>query len=437
MDVNTWQQPLVHNQARHSARSSTATIWLDIYRYADRLIPRMGALLRFSVLSQLFKWSLLSAIVLTGAGCSFTATEQTPDRTEKGFESTVNLPENQKILLFIGQDNETINDYVSEVQVPLTGFTLYTSIGGDLDGIHNEINVGAGRIYFRSLLKEHPDAALSIGVWMGDTIREERSYFSKKKKNYHKVLKKLIAMAKEDELLKNRPIFLRLAYEFDAPWNGYNSEDVKEAFRIAKKLVRNAGAANIALVWQSATFPSLAYSAEKLEAMYPGDEYVDWVGISVFHLDSAQQKLWSCADAALQEKKPSEIYRLHLDFARKHNKPVMIAEASPQGFNLKKGTWACIWGGDDPRSDYPKGLERIGAQAQWDLWFRDFFTFIHNNSDLIRAVSYINSNWDEQYMWQCKKGRCPNGYWGNARIQDNALILKNWKNQLLKSSWKH
>lgn len=255
------------------------------------------------------------------------------------------------------------------------------------------------------------------------------------KKNYIKVIGKLIAMAQENELLKHRQIFLRLAYEFDAPWNGYNDEDVKEAFKIAKQLIDKAGVANIALVWQSASYPALAYSNEILEAFYPGDEYVDWVGISVFNLDPAYAKLWSCADPVLQEKAPSEIYNLHLDFSRRHNKPVMIAESSPQGFNIKEGTVSCIWGGSDPKAECPRGTEMIGSQKLWDLWFKKYFALIYANRDVIRAAAYINTNWDEQPMWACKKGHCPVGYWGNARVQDSEMILDNWEQEISKTIW--
>lgn len=378
---------------------------------------------------------MLSTLAIAGSGCSVVATDQNPEIARAGMESSVNLPVNSKILLFIGQDNETINDYTSEVQSPLTGFTLYTSIGGDLNGVENEIDMGAGRIYFRELLVKHPNAALSIGVWMGNTIRQERAFFSNKKKNYIRVIKKLIAMAQENELMKHRQIFLRLAYEFDASWNGYNSEDVKEAFIIAKKLIKKAGATNIALVWQSASYPALEYSDKKLEGMYPGDEYVDWVGISVFNLDPAYEKLWACADPVLKEKTPSEIYNLHLDFSRRHNKPVMIAESSPQGFNINEGTYSCLWGGSDPRTEYPRRTEVISAQKLWNLWFKEYFALIYANSDVIRAAAYINTNWNEQYMWACKNGHCPVGYWGNARVQDSELIRDNWEKEISRDIW--
>jgi len=65
------------------------------------------------------------------------------------------------------------------------------------------------------------------------------------------------------------------------------------------------GVQNVAYVWQSHGWEE---PMERLEAWYPGDEYVDWCGYSFF-------SRWAEANM--------------IAFARKHNKPVFIAEATP------------------------------------------------------------------------------------------------------------
>ena len=66
-----------------------------------------------------------------------------------------------------------------------------------------------------------------------------------------------------------------------------------------------------------------------------------------------------------------------LDFARKVGKPIFIAEATPRGI---------FFGKQDHREI-------------WNTWFAKFFAHIEANKDVVRAISYINANWDAQDMW--------------------------------------
>lgn len=76
--------------------------------------------------------------------------------------------------------------------------------------------------------------------------------------------------------------------------------------------LRGTGATKLAAVWQAAALGSGTYLDRPVEAWYPGEEYVDCVVMSYFSsVQPIQDNL--------------------LDFARAHGKPVMIAEAAPQG----------------------------------------------------------------------------------------------------------
>ena len=37
-------------------------------------------------------------------------------------------------------------------------------------------------------------------------------------------------------------------------------------------------------------------------------------------------------------------------------------------------------------------------EAIWHDWYKPFSDFIHANTDFIRAVAYINADWNEQPM---------------------------------------
>jgi hypothetical protein len=78
----------------------------------------------------------------------------------------------------------------------------------------------------------------------------------------------------------------------------------------------------------------------------------------------------------------------------------MIAEATPQRY--KTGELNFSHDGSNPK---PKTADEI-----WSEWYAPFFQYIYDNSDVIRAVAYINANWDRQPMW-AKPYR--NGYWGD------------------------
>ncbi|VUD62657.1 Beta-1,3-xylanase TXYA [Thalassocella blandensis] len=120
---------------------------------------------------------------------------------------------------------------------------------------------------------------------------------------------------------------------------------------------------------------------------------------------------------------PQHLQSALLNFARQHGKPVMIAESSPQGFNIGKLTSSTIQQ-FDPQS--------VSAEDIWQTWYQPFFDFIYANRDIIRAVAYINTHWESQPMWHCalysKAGTddCANGYWGDARVQANPDIKQRW-----------
>ena len=103
-----------------------------------------------------------------------------------------------------------------------------------------------------------------------------------------------------------------------------------------------------------------------------------------------------------------DVFDDFLNLARDHNKPVMIAESTPRGLLLDK----------------------LDGEFIWNDWFAPYFEYIHNNSDVIRVVAYINVDWDEQAMWQ-------NQGWGDTRVQVNDVVLENWLDEIESDVWLH
>lgn len=113
-----------------------------------------------------------------------------------------------------------------------------------------------------------------------------------------------------------------------------------------------------------------------------------------------------------------------VEFARDHQKPVLIAESTPQRYDIQNLTWS------QNGIDY----EDRSAEEIWEAWFVPYFDFIYSNADIIRAITYINARWDDQPMWASPYA---DGYWGDSRVQANDYIFEQWRNEVNKDVWIH
>ncbi|GAA1359462.1 RICIN domain-containing protein [Catellatospora chokoriensis] len=373
-----------------------------------------------------------------------------------------NLPADGKIRLFMGQDSTTLADYKRDVLDPAPsaprpgGVTLYTNLilggtPGPLAGFYGPVDYGSGVYDFPATLSQYPGASLAVGLYLSDATagcgnQPLRAIMGRNDADVTAGNPNLITSyrAKVDEMvtwLKNtgREVFLRIGYEYDGPWNCYNADFYKEAFRYIKGRIDALGATKVATVWQSAAWPIdespnnpeyhyIVTAANHFDVWYPGDAYVDWVGMSAFYGATYNQVQWACKTPSIS---PRALQDRVLNFARGHGKPVMIAEASPQGFTTGAKTRSCI---------FNKSPQATTADAIWNTWYADFFGYIAANADVIRAVAYINTNWDAQPNWQCNgapagQPGCANGYWGDSRIQADATIRSRFLAELGNSRW--
>ena len=74
------------------------------------------------------------------------------------------------------------------------------------------------------------------------------------------------------------PIFLRWGSEMNGPWTKYGKDPKQyiEKFRLVTKVMREE-APNVAMVWTPFAEPT-----RTIASYYPGDDYVDWVGVNVY-----------------------------------------------------------------------------------------------------------------------------------------------------------
>ncbi|MEM7105782.1 MAG: glycosyl hydrolase [Bacteroidota bacterium] len=348
---------------------------------------------------------VFSSFILILSGCMLENdnTQVEPRGQEIPHRELAKFEPEKGVLVFAGQDLESIggmdkyrNGYVDHFPVP-AGVTLYTGMGaGDssfgensqaLLGVFETMDAGNGPSNM-SLIMSHDkfkECALAIGLSMVNS--EEKVATGELDDN----IKRLGEFCKN---LKN-PVFLRIGYEFDGhSWNHYNREAYLTPYKRIKDQFDRMGVENVAYVWQSTGWVSDPY---QLEEWYPGDDYVDWCGFSFF-------SRWREVEM--------------IEFARKKGKPVFIAEASAtiSGHTVK-------FDGKTKETILSKPEQ---AEEAWEKWFVPFFEMIENNTDVIKAIHYINTDWKSRPMWFNN----PTFQKVDARLQLNEKIKSEWSGKM-------
>lgn len=297
------------------------------------------------------------------------------------YEKTKFVPPEGKTLLIMGQTVEAITEYMGSFsqQPKPAGWAAYWGIPS-MKGV-NEVttNETGTSQHHQMLVDRFPDSVLQSALWMvgrWDVLKKAG------RGEYDSVVKEFSAWAKTTD----RPIYLRIGYEFDGAHNQLEPQGYVKAYRRIVDLMRAEGVDNVAFVWHSYASPT--YNDYPLSDWYPGDDYVDWVGISLFgHMYATE--LNAEGDAVF-------------DFARSHNKPVMVAESSPI-----------------------HGIEKDNVDA-WNTWFVNFLSLTYSKN--VKAISFINEDWGRLSI---------NGLsdWKDARLQNNERIHRAWFKETGKSRY--
>lgn len=126
------------------------------------------------------------------------------------------------------------------------------------------------------------------------------------------------------------PVTLRWAHEMDDEsgqfiWAGWQPEDYIAAFRRMITICRES-APNINVMWSP-------LGDEGMEAYYPGDDYVDIVGITVFGLQEWDQNKFG------RDRTYAEIMEPRYHRAAAFGKPVVVAELGYSGSEAYVADW--------------------------------------------------------------------------------------------------
>ena len=326
-------------------------------------------------------------------------------------------PKDGRTFLTIGQDLGSVDGYVNSGLFPdPAGVTMYTDVY-EMAGLTNIVNYGAGDVGLQEALDRNPTSALSIGLWMVEDANQDNGNGN----FFPNGLTELVNGQHDNDLdafatfaanNSTRPIFLRIGYEFDGPWNGYDAGRYVAAYQYIVDYLNGKNVTNVAYVWQSATWG--ANAANSIDAYYPGDAYVDYVGLSFFFFDANFN---------------GNNLDYTLEFARTRNIPIMMAEVSAQYYEFDQGTFHPF--------DNPGSPTQLGGEGIWNQYFVDqLLPFVKDNRDVVRHVAYINADWQSQPLWMWPDAG--NGFWGDTRIEANSFISQQWANEISDETfWLH
>jgi hypothetical protein len=160
-----------------------------------------------------------------------------------------------------------------------------------------------------------------------------------------------------------KTIFIRWGHEFNIekyPWcignNNKSPEKYIKAYRHVHDIFTKAGANNIKWVWCFNNYPSPNANWNNWDLAYPGDEYVDWIGIDGYNWGTTQS--WG----GWQSFK--EMFRDQIREASKNHpgKPVMIAEFGSAEEGGNKAQWI-----KDIPFDLKTSMTQVKAIVLFDL----------------------------------------------------------------------
>ncbi len=189
-----------------------------------------------------------------------------------------------------------------------------------------------------------------------------------------------------DELAKlikdfKNPCFVRPGYEPNTT-HYLKGHFYIDAYRRIVDRLRAAGVENAAFIWCSG--PGDGASMEVVGNWFPGDAYVDWVGVDLFHPEHFLPQGGN--------RYPKTLTTM-LELANGWHKPIMISESS---------------------AVFPGGIvdpSPAAAEDYWNTWFEPFFAMMESNPR-IKGFCYIDWNWPTH------------GFpWVDSRIENNPYLV--------------
>ncbi|MEY2468933.1 MAG: hypothetical protein QOF21_1631 [Actinomycetota bacterium] len=134
----------------------------------------------------------------------------------------------------------------------------------------------------------------------------------------------------------NHPLWLRFAHEMNGDWypwaeglNGNSAGSYVAAWRHVHDVFANAGVTNVTWVW---TPNVLIPGRPSFASLYPGDSYVDWVGLDGYN--------WGTSASWSGWQSPSDVMGTTLANLRQvSSRPIVIGETASTEVGGNKAQW--------------------------------------------------------------------------------------------------
>ena len=321
-------------------------------------------------------------------------------------------PQGAKVIMFIGQDNEGVggnfniedpqeiwSGYVDAGLPVPAGVTTYIGLRDDsetpderdnlppegftVQGLHNVADYGAGPICLKCYLEnssfDPTDMIVHLSIFYADDVGHSRRVADGETD---------VQIREVANFIKAYPdvaFMIRPGYEFNAQYQnvGVTALDYQNAFRRVVDIFREEGVTNFASIYSSS---SRSVPISSWEDYFPGNDYVDWIGYSMFSTEqiSADDNVFV--------------------FARGVDKPVIISEVVPRDVAI---------------------TEENGQEL-----FSSFFTSLFNTSDIlpeqVKAIAYINTDWTVHALWN----RLGIFNLTDSRIQNSSVLVTEWNSEM-------
>ncbi|WHY33865.1 glycosyl hydrolase [Cytobacillus firmus] len=142
---------------------------------------------------------------------------------------------------------------------------------------------------------------------------------------------------KDDEYLRqfakdagelNVPILLRYASEMNGTWTFYSghSEQYIEKWKLVHDVMEKE-APNVMMLWNVFTMPE-----STIDEFYPGDEYVDYVGVNIYNVFYHNDKIEEKSDFEDPLRLLDYVYNTY-----SHKKPIVIGEFGATNYTVTDG----------------------------------------------------------------------------------------------------
>jgi hypothetical protein len=247
------------------------------------------------------------------------AAGQTPLVRER--PRTALAPPPGKCLLCIGEDAPALEEYVHNTKHVPAGFMVRTHLGAWGDQVMGIDRLELDGVQDFTVVKNHPNTVLQVGLVFAECQADVVGG------KYDDKVRRLATWFRDAGI----PVYLRVGVEFNHPGDAlqfrHEPNGYKKAFARIRSIIEEAGATNVRYVWHAFTDPR-PQEMQRVFEWYPGDDLVDWFGVSIYNDNPA------VLPAILASSK------WLADEAQRHGKPFMIAEAGVRGGNAQWGRFS-------------------------------------------------------------------------------------------------